>query len=120
MVTKVRSESLRLKFQLIVCILYKNIFILWRRRIFLFLLSDTTDCRKSVVFGIYFYIYCHNFQFLYQDGHVQHKPTFSVFVPARVRPATKTEIIIVTIIVKVNSKGDTFSTIDCKNQVVFH
>jgi hypothetical protein len=37
------------------------------------------------------------FQFLYQDGHVRYKRTFSIFFTALGRPGTKTEIIIVTI-----------------------
>ena len=46
-------------------------------------------------------------------------PTCSVFVPERDRPGTKTEIIIVKIIVKVNSEEDTFSTIGCSSKILF-
>ncbi len=45
----------------------------------------TADCRKRVVFGIYFYNHSmlqFIIQFLYQDGQVRYTPNFSVFVPS--------------------------------------
>jgi hypothetical protein len=61
---------------------------------------------KRVFLGIYFnqLLWQLLFQFLYPNGHFRYKPTFSVFVQARDRLGTKTEIIIVNIIIKVHSK----------------
>jgi hypothetical protein len=54
-------------------------------------LACTNDCGKRVFFGIHFYNYFDSYYL-----------------------GTKTEIILVKIIVKVNSEEDTFSVIDCK------
>jgi hypothetical protein len=59
------------------------------------------------------------FQFLYQDDPGRYKPTFSVILPTWYKKVgTKTEIIIVTINVKVNSQDDTLSALAGLERVI--
>ncbi len=72
------------------------------------------DFCKRVFFGIYLYIYCDNYNFSFGPGRSRAVQKLKKWVcTARDRPATKTEIKIVTINVKANSEEVTFAEIYC-------